>query len=81
MAIRQVLKMGHLQLASPSLPVQDFSKTILRPLIDDMNDTMNEVVQHEVDHLNGILYPERVRDMKKFGFEEELSSRIWPEDL
>ena len=39
------------------------------------------VVQHEIDHLNGILYPERVRDMKKFGFEEELINRIWPQDL
>jgi peptide deformylase len=26
------------------------------------------VVQHECDHLNGILYPMRIKDMKKFGF-------------
>jgi peptide deformylase len=30
------------------------------------------VVQHEVDHLDGILYPMRVQDMRLFGFEEEL---------
>jgi peptide deformylase len=30
------------------------------------------VVQHEVDHLDGILYPMRIRDMTKFGFQEEL---------
>jgi peptide deformylase len=30
------------------------------------------VVQHEVDHLDGILYPMRIRDMSKFGFNEEL---------
>lgn len=30
------------------------------------------VVQHEVDHLDGILYPMRVTDMRLFGFEEEL---------
>ncbi len=30
------------------------------------------VVQHECDHLDGILYPQRIRDMKRFGFEEEL---------
>jgi peptide deformylase len=30
------------------------------------------VVQHEVDHLDGILYPLRVTDMRLFGFEEEL---------
>jgi peptide deformylase len=30
------------------------------------------VVQHEVDHLDGILYPMRIRDWTSFGFEEEL---------
>jgi len=26
------------------------------------------VVQHECDHLDGVLYPQRIRDMRKFGF-------------
>ena len=30
------------------------------------------VVQHEVDHLDGILYPLRMTDMSKFGFTEVL---------
>jgi peptide deformylase len=30
------------------------------------------VVQHEVDHLLGILYPMRIRDMRHFGFTEVL---------
>jgi len=30
------------------------------------------VVQHEVDHLDGILYPRRIRDLTKFGFTEAL---------
>jgi peptide deformylase len=30
------------------------------------------VVQHEVDHLNGVLYPMRVRDLRNFGFSETL---------
>jgi peptide deformylase len=30
------------------------------------------VVQHECDHLDGILYPMRIRDLRKFGFNEEL---------
>jgi peptide deformylase len=30
------------------------------------------VVQHECDHLDGILYPERIEDMRTFGFLEEL---------
>lgn len=28
------------------------------------------VVQHEVDHLDGILYPRRIRDLRNFGFED-----------
>ena len=30
------------------------------------------VVQHEVDHLQGILYPMRIRDLRDFGFTETL---------
>jgi peptide deformylase len=30
------------------------------------------VVQHEVDHLDGILYPMRITDLRQFGFEAEL---------
>jgi peptide deformylase len=30
------------------------------------------VVQHEMDHLNGILFPERMTDLTTFGFENEI---------
>ncbi len=30
------------------------------------------VFQHEFDHLNGILYPQRITDMTRFGFSEAL---------
>lgn len=30
------------------------------------------VVQHECDHLDGILYPMRIKDLSKFGYTEEL---------
>jgi len=30
------------------------------------------VFQHEFDHLNGVLYPQRIRDMSRFGFIEAL---------
>lgn len=30
------------------------------------------VVQHECDHLDGILYPRRIRDLRHFGFSEVL---------
>lgn len=32
------------------------------------------VVQHECDHLDGVLYPRRIRDLKQFGFSEEISA-------
>jgi len=40
------------------------------------------VVQHEVDHLDGILYPMRIRDLRKFGFNEALfpGEGLPPED-
>ena len=31
------------------------------------------VVQHECDHLDGILYPQRIRDFTRFGFINELA--------
>ena len=31
------------------------------------------VVQHEVDHLDGVLYPQRMKDLQSLCFEEELS--------
>lgn len=34
------------------------------------------VVQHECDHLDGILYPQRIEDMTQFGFLEEVSDRM-----
>jgi peptide deformylase len=30
------------------------------------------VVQHECDHLDGILYPMRIRDFSRFGFVDAL---------
>ena len=30
------------------------------------------VVQHECDHLNGILYPMRITDLNKFGYTDVL---------
>lgn len=34
------------------------------------------VVQHECDHLDGILYPQRIENMREFGFIEELKDKI-----
>tara|TARA_B100001115_G_C15559473_1_gene266546 strand:- start:19 stop:543 length:525 start_codon:yes stop_codon:yes gene_type:complete len=34
------------------------------------------VIQHEIDHLDGILYTKRLADQKAFGFENEIS-KYW----
>jgi len=36
------------------------------------------VLQHECDHIDGILFPRRINDLKNFGYEDELASVIWP---
>jgi len=36
------------------------------------------VVQHEVDHLDGVLYPQRIRDLRRFGFEDALTGQTAP---
>jgi peptide deformylase len=40
------------------------------------------VVQHEVDHLDGVLYPMRIKDFTRFGFNEALfpNNDMPPED-
>ena len=43
-----------------------------RPIDRTVNDFHARVVQHEVDHLDGILYPRRIRDLTQFGFNEAL---------
>ncbi|MEO8506407.1 MAG: peptide deformylase [Betaproteobacteria bacterium] len=39
-----------------------------RPIERDVDGFHARVVQHECDHLDGILYPQRIRDMRRFGF-------------
>ncbi len=41
-----------------------------RPIDRTVEGFHARVVQHEVDHLDGILYPMRIRDMKRFGFQD-----------
>jgi peptide deformylase len=43
-----------------------------RPIDRTVSDFHARVVQHEVDHLQGILYPVRIRDMRLFGFVDAL---------
>jgi peptide deformylase len=43
-----------------------------QPLDRSVNGFHARVVQHEVDHLHGILYPMRIRDLRYFGFTDTL---------
>jgi peptide deformylase len=44
------------------------------PIERAVSDFHARVVQHECDHLDGILYPERIEDMTAFGFTEQLAA-------
>lgn len=170
--IQEVVKMGNQKLASPSLPITDFNDPLLKRIVEDMYDTMQEengvgiaapqighnirmimfgfednkrypdedsvpftvllnplievlsdvmvdgwegclsvpglrglvpryqsvryrgfslegqpitciaegfharVVQHEYDHLEGILYPKRIKNLTYFGFEDEIKNMM-----
>ncbi|MEW6120323.1 MAG: peptide deformylase [Pseudomonadota bacterium] len=54
-----------------SLRYQGFDAAGL-PLDRSVGGFHARVVQHEVDHLHGILYPMRIRDLRNFGFTETL---------
>ena len=43
-----------------------------QPIDRSVNGFHARVAQHEVDHLHGILYPMRIRDLRNFGFTETL---------
>jgi len=44
------------------------------PIEREAHDFHARVVQHECDHLDGILYPRRMTDMRRFGFTETLQT-------
>ena len=50
------------------------------PIRREVNGFHARVVQHETDHLDGILYPQRIRDMRKFGFTDILFPEIEGKD-
>ena len=43
-----------------------------RPIDRTVSGFHARVVQHECDHLDGILYPMRIRDLRNFGFNDVL---------
>ena len=44
------------------------------PIEREAGDFHARVVQHECDHLDGILYPQRMTDMRQFGFVQALEA-------
>jgi peptide deformylase len=52
-----------------------------RPVDRTVDGFHARVVQHECDHLDGILYPMRVRDFTRFGYTDVLfPDGLVPED-
>lgn len=47
-----------------------------KPISAIAEDYYARVLQHETDHLDGILYPQRIKDMRYFGFQDQIIERI-----
>ncbi len=47
-----------------------------KPLTREAHGFHARVVQHECDHLDGILYPMRLKDMRLFGYEDTLFQEL-----
>ena len=56
--------------------VDQFGNQILR----DVEGFHARVVQHEVDHLLGILYPMRITDFSRFGYTDVMFPELDPDD-
>ena len=50
-----------------------------KPIDREASDFHARVVQHEVDHLDGILYPQRITDLRNFGYESVLFPELTAE--
>jgi len=51
-----------------------------KPISREADNFHARVVQHEVDHLHGILYPSRIEDFTKFGFTSVMFPDLDPND-
>lgn len=51
-----------------------------QPIRREVDGFHARVVQHECDHLNGILYPMRIRDLTQFGFTDVLFPELDPNE-
>ncbi len=61
---------GHVT-RSGSISYQAFNRTG-EPVTQTVYGFHARIIQHEVDHLNGILYPQRLANLQDFGFEDSL---------
>ena len=51
-----------------------------KPFEREVSDYHARVVQHECDHLDGVLYPMRIPDLRKFSFTEEVEAALLNSD-
>lgn len=47
----------------------------------EAKDFTARVLQHEIDHLDGVLYPMRITDLSRFGFVKELQQSLRDEEV
>jgi peptide deformylase len=82
MAVRPVLRLGDPRLRQRSQPVADVHDPALQRCRPGGPQTVDRsvegfharVVQHECNHLDGVLFPDRLSDPTAFGFIPELEA-------
>ncbi len=45
-------------------------------IVHEVYDYHARIIQHEYDHLDGILYPQKMQNLQKFGFVEEIKQSL-----
>ncbi|NQY42365.1 MAG: peptide deformylase, partial [Legionellales bacterium] len=51
----------------------DFQGNLIEMIVTDF---FARILQHEIDHLDGILYPMRIDNLQDFGYDEEITARF-----
>ena len=79
MPICPIIQLGDPLLREKCVPVENPASDEIKELVQDLQATLahwlSELVQHEIDHLDGILAIDRVFDVKTICTREEFEKR------
>jgi hypothetical protein len=65
----------HGKVSRPSALTMTYQDLSGEEITLDAKGALATLLQHECDHLDGVLYPQRIEDMRQFGFLDTLSEK------